>query len=171
MQENRNNSELRLMVTGTRRDGRRCYDLQSKRELARACLEPGISLAGMALKHGVNANLLRKWVVSYQLASDATENGGYRIGSQWFHSDQKSRSQQLGLVLLGKNVPSNLQWKTMDGSFAVMTLDLAQQVITASRVSDQAIFDAAEEHRAAMEACTGPVDYDFSVGWPKMFGE
>ena len=25
----------------------------------------------MALKHGVNANLLRKWVVSYQLASDA----------------------------------------------------------------------------------------------------
>ncbi|WP_426178419.1 IS66-like element accessory protein TnpA, partial [Massilia sp. TWR1-2-2] len=28
------------------------------------------SLAGMALKHGVNANLLRKWVVAYQLAPD-----------------------------------------------------------------------------------------------------
>ena len=26
----------------------------------------------MALKHGLNANLLRKWVVSYQLANDAT---------------------------------------------------------------------------------------------------
>lgn len=71
MQENRNDSELRLLVTGTRRDGRRRYDLQSKRALARACLQPGVSLAGMALKHGVNANLLRKWVVSYQLASDA----------------------------------------------------------------------------------------------------
>jgi transposase len=71
MQEKRNDSELRLMVTGTRRDGRRRYDLQSKRELARACLQPGVSLAGMALKHGVNANLLRKWVVSYQLASGA----------------------------------------------------------------------------------------------------
>ena len=71
MQENRNNSEIRLLVTGTRRDGRRCYDLQSKRALARACLQPGVSLAGMALEHGVNANLLRKWVVSYQQASDA----------------------------------------------------------------------------------------------------
>jgi transposase len=71
MQEKRNDSEIHLMVTGTKRDGRRRYDLQSKRELARACLQPGVSLAGMALKHGVNANLLRKWVVSYQLASDA----------------------------------------------------------------------------------------------------
>ncbi|NDI85492.1 hypothetical protein [Undibacterium crateris] len=28
-------------------------------------------MAGMALKQGVNANLLRKWVVGYQLACDA----------------------------------------------------------------------------------------------------
>lgn len=68
MQENRNDSELRLIVTGIRGDGRRCYDLQSKHALARACLQPSVSLAGMARKHGVNANLLRKWVVRYQLA-------------------------------------------------------------------------------------------------------
>ena len=71
MQEKRNESELHLMVTGTRSDGRRRYDRQSKQALAKACLQPGVSLAGMALKHGVNANLLRKWVVSYRLASDA----------------------------------------------------------------------------------------------------
>ena len=58
MQENRNDSELGLVVTSTRRDGRRRYDSQSKRRLAQACLQPGVSLAGMALKHGVNANLL-----------------------------------------------------------------------------------------------------------------
>ena len=69
MQENRNDSELGLVVTSTRRDGRRRYDSQSKRRLAQACLQPGVSLAGMALKHGVNANLLRKWVVNYQRAS------------------------------------------------------------------------------------------------------
>lgn len=69
MQEKRNDSELRLLVTGTGRDGRRRYDPQSKRDLAKACLQPGVSLAGMALKHGVNANLLRKWVGSYQLTS------------------------------------------------------------------------------------------------------
>jgi transposase len=69
MQENQNDSELALVVTGTRRDGRRRYDPRSKRRLAEACLQPGVSLAGMALRHGVNANLLRKWVVNYQRES------------------------------------------------------------------------------------------------------
>ena len=39
MQENRNDSELGLVVTSTRRDGRRRYDSQSKRRLAQACLQ------------------------------------------------------------------------------------------------------------------------------------
>ncbi len=43
MQENRNDSELGLVVTSTRRDGRRRYDSQSKRRLAQACLQPGVS--------------------------------------------------------------------------------------------------------------------------------
>ena len=72
MHETRSDSEFHLVVTGTRRDGRRRYDKASKEALARACLQPGVSLAGMALAHGVNANLLRKWVVSYRLANDAT---------------------------------------------------------------------------------------------------
>lgn len=71
MQENRTDSELRLLVTGTGRDGRRHYDRQSKQALVKACLKPGVSLAGMALKHGVNANLLRKWMASYRLTSEA----------------------------------------------------------------------------------------------------
>lgn len=64
-------SELHLVVTGMRRDGRRRYDDDSKQALVKACLQPGVSLAGMALKHGVNANLLRKWVVSHQLTVGA----------------------------------------------------------------------------------------------------
>ncbi|MCU6501811.1 transposase [Rugamonas sp. A1-17] len=68
MQERHTESEFQLVVTGTRRDGRRRYDEQSKRSLARACLQPGVSLAGIAFKHGVNANLLRKWVVAYKVA-------------------------------------------------------------------------------------------------------
>ena len=46
MQEKRDDSEFRLIVTATRQDGRRRYDRQSKRELAKACLQPGVSLAG-----------------------------------------------------------------------------------------------------------------------------
>lgn len=100
-----------------------------------------------------------------------TEHGGYQVGAKWFHSDQKSRSQQLGLVLLGANIPANLQWKTMDGTFVTMTQQLAGQVLATAAASDQAIFAAAEAHRPAMEASADPAAYDFSTGWPKVFGE
>ena len=57
---------LRLEVVGVLRNGRRRYDPASKRRLVEACLQPGVSLAGVAMQHGVNANLLRKWVVGQQ---------------------------------------------------------------------------------------------------------
>lgn len=98
-----------------------------------------------------------------------TDQGGYKVGTKWFHSDQKSRSQQLGLVLLGASIPANLQWKTMDGSFVTMTQQLAGQVLGAAAASDQAIFAAAETHKAAMEASADPSAYDFSGGWPATF--
>lgn len=50
------------LVRGHKRDGRCVYDRQAKRELVRRCQEPGVSVAGMALAHGINANLLRKWM-------------------------------------------------------------------------------------------------------------
>lgn len=98
-----------------------------------------------------------------------TENGGYKVGDKWFHSDQKSRSQQLGLVLLGPNIQSGLKWKTMDGSFVTMTPQLAQQILTAAAVSDAAIFEIAEAHKVAMLASGDPAAYDFSGGWPAVF--
>ena len=57
---------LRLEVVGVLRNGRRRYDPASKRRLVEACLRPGVSLAGVAMQHGVNANLLRKWVAGHQ---------------------------------------------------------------------------------------------------------
>ena len=48
------------------RDGRRWFDPQAKHELIEASLRPGVSVAGLALEHGVNANQLRKWMRQYQ---------------------------------------------------------------------------------------------------------
>lgn len=112
-----------------------------------------------------------KWEAIKAERDRRTDQGGYKVGTKWFHSDQKSRSQQLGLVLLGASIPAGLQWKTMDGSFVTMTNTLAQQVLGAAAASDQAIFAAAEAHKAAMEASQDPSAYDFSAGWPKVFGE
>jgi transposase len=57
---------LRLDVVGVLRNGRRRYDPASKRGLVEACLQADVSLSGLALQHGVNANLLRKWVAEHQ---------------------------------------------------------------------------------------------------------
>lgn len=54
--------DVGLRVTRVLRNGRRRYDAASKERLVSACLRPGASISGLALAHGVNANLLRKWV-------------------------------------------------------------------------------------------------------------
>jgi hypothetical protein len=100
-----------------------------------------------------------------------TEAGGCKVGSAWFHSDTKSRSQQLGLAFTMKSSIQGLLWKTMDGSFLDMTPALASEIVTASTASDQAIFAAAEAHKVALEKSEDPEDYDFSTGWPVIFRE
>jgi len=62
-----NNSEiLNGLVVARRRDGRCRYDPQVKQELVRRGLQPGVSVAALAMQHGVNANLLRKWITQWQ---------------------------------------------------------------------------------------------------------
>jgi transposase-like protein len=50
------------LVRGRKRDGRSIYDRRAKQELVRRCQQPGVSVAATALAHGLNANLLRKWI-------------------------------------------------------------------------------------------------------------
>lgn len=58
-------SELRVVRHS--RDGRRRYDEKGKRALVEAALRPGVSVARLAQEHGINANLLRKWITKYLL--------------------------------------------------------------------------------------------------------
>lgn len=44
------------------RNGKRMYVHEFKLGLVRRCLEPGVSVSAVALEHGVNTNLLRKWI-------------------------------------------------------------------------------------------------------------
>ncbi len=43
--------------------GRRRHDAQFKAGVIAACREPGASVAAVAQAHGLNANLVRKWLV------------------------------------------------------------------------------------------------------------
>ncbi len=102
---------------------------------------------------------------------DARKHCGVKVGTKWFHSDPDSRIQQLGLVMFGASMPPNLQWKTMDGTFVTMTPTLAQQIFGAVAVSDMTIFAISESHRAYMLASSDPFNYNYTTGWPPIFGE
>lgn len=97
------------------------------------------------------------------------QQGGYFAAGHWYHSDTFSRTQQLGLVMLGANIPDGIQWKTMDDGFVAMTPALAAQIFAAATASDKAHFEAAEVHKTAMLASADPESYDFSTGWPVIF--
>ena len=42
---------------------RRRHSAEFKAQLVAVCRQPGMSMAAVALEHGLNANLLRRWVV------------------------------------------------------------------------------------------------------------
>jgi hypothetical protein len=116
---------------------------------------------------------------------DALMASGFQVGEHWFHSDASSRIQHLGLkdkardalaaggtmtdaiVILGQPV----QWKTLGGAFATVTVQLAHDIVTAAGNLDAQAFAAGETHRLAMEADADPATYDLSAGWPAVFGD
>ncbi|MEZ5784239.1 MAG: transposase [Rhizobiaceae bacterium] len=51
-----------LRVAKVLRNGKRRFDPAEKERLIDAALEPGVSVAGLALAHGINANQLRNWI-------------------------------------------------------------------------------------------------------------
>ena len=119
----------------------------------------GATWDGSTFTNPVNPNVKVDAWSGIKAERDRRKAGGVKVGAKWFHSDDGSRIQ------------ANLQWKTMDGSFIAMTQTLASQVFQAVAASDQAIFTVAEQHKAAMEASADPASYDYSGGWPKIYGE
>ena len=87
---------LSEMVVKRHRDGRRRFDPQAKLALIEASREPGVSVAGLALEHGVNANLLRKWIKRHQRShGNATET-----------SMSNAPSAFIPVVTVGASAPS-----------------------------------------------------------------
>ena len=99
--------------------------------------------------------------------------GGIPVGPYWFHSDTPSKLQHLGLVsaMVMSVLPSVQPWKLMDGTFVTLTAPLVQQIFGAALTREGAIFAKAEEHKVALYASSDPYGYDFTTGWPPIYGE
>jgi transposase len=61
--------------------GRRTYSVAGKRALAELCRRPGVSVARTALMHGINANLLRRWMAKYSDAKASLIVAAPRLAS------------------------------------------------------------------------------------------
>lgn len=131
----------------------------------------------------INADAKVSQWAAIKVKRDAVKLGGLKVGTKWYHTDETSRTQYIGLLRLadaavaaggvGTTVlqysAQDIQWKTMDGTFIKMTVQRANDVFAAVTGLDFAAFAAAETHKAAMEAAADPVAYNFSAGWPASF--
>lgn len=63
----------------TRRRGR--YSNEFKQDLVSACSVPGVSVASIALANGINANLLRRWVLQRSQKSDSAATLAHQASS------------------------------------------------------------------------------------------
>lgn len=48
-------------MTDAKKNTRRRYDAELKQQILAQCAEPGASVAGIAMAHGINANIVHKW--------------------------------------------------------------------------------------------------------------
>lgn len=99
---------------------------------------------------------------------DRRKEGGVKVDTKWFHSDTFSRTQWLGSVLMGANLPATM-WKTMDNTYVPLTPTLASQVFVALATTDITLHTVAEQKRAAMMALDDPTNYDTMAGWPETY--
>jgi len=58
--------ERRSVSKAPEKARRRRHTTAQKLAIVRECLVPGASLAGVAMAHQANANMVRKWVVKFQ---------------------------------------------------------------------------------------------------------
>lgn len=72
-QENRRVAVEPLRVS---RNGKRFFSEAHKRAVVEKCLVPGASVAAVALAHGFNTNLVRKWIAKHQASRALTRSTG-----------------------------------------------------------------------------------------------
>lgn len=115
--------------------------------------------------------ILKAKLISELLAirDQKTQTGGFPASGKWFHSDTFSRTQQLGLMMMGQNMPSGIQWKTMDGTFVTMTPALAAEIFASAANQDSAIFAHAETIRSQILASSDISTIDIQIGWPATY--
>lgn len=105
---------------------------------------------------------------------DRIFNGGVNVGTMWFLSTERARTEYTTMLVLTSAYPPDTViragWRTMQVGVEVdMTPNLLSQILVAGMAVVAAIDDVAQAHIAAMTASADPASYDYSTGWPEHF--
>ena len=109
-------------------------------------------------------------VTAIKAERDRRKFNGVKVGAQWLHTDTYSRTQWLGMVLMGASIPAT-PWATMDGTPVTTSQALVVAVFQGTAQLDAALFGNAKALIAQVKAADDPASVDITVGWPATFGE
>lgn len=107
-------------------------------------------------------------VTAIKAERDRRKFNGVKVGTKWIHTDTYSRTQWMGMVMMGAGVPA-IEWTTMDGSTTTTSQSLAAQVFQGTVTLDATLFAYAKGLIAAVDASTDPASVDITTGWPATF--
>lgn len=103
--------------------------------------------------------------------------GGAKVGELWWLSTRDAIGEYNSLLSIAarNSLPGTYvmraAWRSMSGVTQDMTPNLASQILMAGFALFAAIDDAAQAHGLAMEQSADPAGYDFSGGWPAIYGQ
>ena len=106
---------------------RRSHSAEFKTKVIRACAQPGVSVAAVALAHGLNANLVRRWssgrgvdrvsAVVLKAAQPVEQSPGAAVGAFLpVQLDQRLAARDIGLELRRGPSVAIVNWPVHDGA-------------------------------------------------------
>lgn len=107
-------------------------------------------------------------ITAIKAERDRRKFNGVYVSGKWVHSDTYSRTQWMGMVMMGAGIPA-IEWTTMDNTSITTSQSLASAVFAATATLDTTLFASAKSLIAAVDASDNPADVDIATGWPATF--
>lgn len=114
------------------------------------------------------ATLRASKVTAIKAERDRRKFNGVLVSTKWIHTDTYSRTQWMGMVMMGASVPA-IEWTTMDGTSITTSQALAGAVFQATATLDATLFAYTKSLIAAVDASSDPASVDITTGWPATF--
>lgn len=107
---------------------------------------------------------------SIKAERDKRKFNGVFVSGKWIHTDPDSRTQWLGMVMMGASLPI-IEWTTMDGSTINTSPALALAVFQSTAALDSTLFAFAKSLIALVDSSNNPNEVNTTSGWPLTYGE